>query len=73
MIVRPRDGLAPGLSQLIRAEAKIEAVLLSETFMERRDAEGLILGFSGYETGALRAAATRLGTTALKLADDSRW
>ncbi|MEI2298544.1 MocR-like pyridoxine biosynthesis transcription factor PdxR [Ensifer sp. MJa1] len=68
MIVRLREGLAPGLSRMIRSSANVEALLLAETFMEETEAEGFILGFSGYDIDKLQAAATALGTTAHQLA-----
>ena len=52
----------------IRRQAAVEAVLFSETLMRPGAAEGFVLGFSGYDEDALRAAATSLATTALRLA-----
>ena len=56
------------LASEIRRQAKVEAVLFSETLMQPGAAEGFVLGFSGYEEAALRSAATALATTALRLA-----
>ena len=59
--------LRGGVAQEIRRQAKVEAVLFSETLMRPAATEGFVLGFSGYDEDALRSAATSLATTALRL------
>lgn len=69
MIAWLREDLDPGLAPAIRQEAGVETLLLSETRLEPGAGEGFLLGFSGYEPEALRAAATALATAARRLAD----
>lgn len=68
MIAWLQEGLPPGLADAIRREAEVEAVLFSETHVQPSQAEGFVLGFSGFDAEALRSAATALATTARKLA-----
>ncbi len=68
MIAWLRDGLSPDLAAAIRTEAGVAAVLFSETRMRPGNAEGFVLGFSGYDPDELAAAATALATTARRLA-----
>jgi GntR family transcriptional regulator/MocR family aminotransferase len=48
----------------IRSAARIDCRLLSEMRLARRGSDGFILGFSGYDTDELVAAARRLGAQA---------
>jgi GntR family transcriptional regulator/MocR family aminotransferase len=48
----------------IRAQAGVEAWLLSETRLTSADRDGFILGFSGYDSVELTAAAAALGQAA---------
>lgn len=57
-------GLARDAASRIRAAARIEAWLLSETRLSQRGPDGFVLGFSGHETSALIAASARLGRAA---------
>ena len=57
-------GLPDRAAAEIRAQAGIESWLLSETRLKPAGRDGFILGFSGYETKELTAAATALGLAA---------
>jgi GntR family transcriptional regulator / MocR family aminotransferase len=57
-------GLPDRAAAEIRAQAGIESWLLSETRLKPADRDGFILGFSGYETKELTAAAIALGLAA---------
>jgi GntR family transcriptional regulator/MocR family aminotransferase len=54
-------GLPSQAAADIRAQAGVEGWLLSETRLKSADRDGFILGFSGYDTAELTAAATALG------------
>lgn len=69
LIARLREDLPSELACVIRREAGVETILVSETRIEPGIDEGFVLGFSGYGTDALRSAATALATTARRLAD----
>lgn len=64
MIVRLREGLDPRAGALIRERAKVEAALLSEIRTVPKGVEGFIVGFSGYDSDNLAAAAKRLAIAA---------
>jgi GntR family transcriptional regulator/MocR family aminotransferase len=69
MIVRLRPGLGPRAGALIREQAKVEAMLLSEIRTVPKGVEGFVVGFSGYDFDSLAAAAKRLATAARAVAD----
>jgi GntR family transcriptional regulator / MocR family aminotransferase len=54
-------GLPNASAMQIREVAKVETRLLSEMRINRRDPDGFILGFSGYDIKDLSVAAHRLG------------
>jgi GntR family transcriptional regulator / MocR family aminotransferase len=62
LLARLPDGLPDEAASRIRQSAGVEAKLLSEARLERRDGDGFILGFSGHDLKALTAAAHRLGS-----------
>jgi hypothetical protein len=49
------------LAAQIRANADVQAWLLSETRIQRSRVDGFILGFAGHDMHELTAAASRLG------------
>ncbi len=59
-------GLPPGTARGVRADAGIEAWLLSETRMVSAGPDGFVLGFSGHEPADLTCAAERLGESVRK-------
>ncbi len=54
----------PGLAGTIRAAARVEGWLLSETRLESSGLDGFVLGYSGHAPLALKRAAERLGRAA---------
>lgn len=68
MIVRLASYLDSDAGRAIRAEAGVEALLLSETRTVTTGIEGFILGFSGYSPQALSEAAKSLARAARKFA-----
>ena len=73
-IVAPAQGLhlvaylpesaSPGAADAILAEAGVEAVLISQMRLSGGGPDGFVLGFAGFETRDLAAAAERLGHAA---------
>jgi GntR family transcriptional regulator/MocR family aminotransferase len=55
------DGLPEGTAARLRAQAGVEAWLLSETRMAPAGPDGFVLGYSGHAPAALQRAAERLG------------
>jgi GntR family transcriptional regulator/MocR family aminotransferase len=64
MVAYLPPGLPQGAAAQIRAQADVEAWLLSETQLRRSRIDGFVLGFAGHEPLELAAAATRLGIAA---------
>ena len=64
LVATVRSGLPPDAAAQIRAEAGVQAWLLSETRVETGSVDGFVLGFSGHDIGALREGATRLARAA---------
>jgi len=58
------DGLPADAAAAIRAQAKVETWLLSETRQKANGPDGFILGFGGHDAAELAAAATALGHAA---------
>jgi len=61
----------PGTAALIRDQACVQALLLSETRLADGP-DGFVLGFAGYEERDLIAAAERLGTVAREVVGGAR-
>ncbi|MEO3472220.1 PLP-dependent aminotransferase family protein [Roseomonas sp. CAU 1739] len=55
------DGLPAGTARQIQAEAGVEGWLLSETRLVPAGCDGFVIGYSGHDSAALKAAAQRLG------------
>jgi GntR family transcriptional regulator/MocR family aminotransferase len=64
MLAYLRAGLPRDAASRIRAIARIDAWLVSETRMVRSRHDGFVLGFSGHDLSELTAAAHRLGLAA---------
>jgi GntR family transcriptional regulator/MocR family aminotransferase len=69
MIVRLASNLASGAGRKIRAEAGVEALLLSETQTVTTGIEAFVLGFSGFAPEVLSEAASSLARAARKLVE----
>ena len=61
MVAYLPPGLPTGAAERIRADADVQAWLLSETRIQRSRVDGFILGFAGHDVHELTAAASRLG------------
>ncbi|MBL8697884.1 MAG: PLP-dependent aminotransferase family protein [Alphaproteobacteria bacterium] len=62
------EGVSRATALAIRDAAEVEVRLLSDTQLTPRGPEGFILGFSGFESAALAAAARRIGRAAREIA-----
>ncbi len=69
MIVRLASNLASDVGRKIRAEAGVEALLLSETQTVTTGIEAFVLGFSGFAPEVLSEAASSLARAARKLVE----
>jgi GntR family transcriptional regulator/MocR family aminotransferase len=64
MVAYLPPGLPKGAAAQIRANADVQAWLLSETRIQHSRVDGFILGFAGHDVHELTAAASRLGNAA---------
>jgi GntR family transcriptional regulator/MocR family aminotransferase len=64
MVAHLPDRATTGAASSIREAASIEARLLSEMRIAKRQGDGFVIGFAGHDSRALEAAARRLGRAA---------